>query len=93
VQRLAIALCNTVPAATNKCVCSSGDDARHASCSNTGHDGSGFHHRDLRLLRDRARLRLGVHKAMTPWELIMGSIMAAALTGYLVYAMLRPEKF
>jgi K+-transporting ATPase KdpF subunit len=30
---------------------------------------------------------------MTPWELIMGSIMAVALTAYLVYAMLRPEKF
>ncbi len=33
-----------------------------------------------------------MHKTMTPWELIMGSIMAAGLTGYLVYAMLRPEK-
>ncbi len=30
---------------------------------------------------------------MTPWELIMGSIMAIGLTAYLVYAMLRPEKF
>jgi len=30
---------------------------------------------------------------MTPWELIMGSIVAFALTAYLVYAMLRPEKF
>jgi K+-transporting ATPase KdpF subunit len=30
---------------------------------------------------------------MSSWELIMGSIMAVALTGYLVYAMLRPEKF
>jgi len=30
---------------------------------------------------------------MTPWELVLGSIMAVALTAYLVFAMLRPEKF
>jgi len=30
---------------------------------------------------------------MTPWEVVMGSIMAISLTVYLVYAMLRPEKF
>ena len=30
---------------------------------------------------------------MMPWEMIMGSIMAVGLTIYLVYAMLRPEKF
>jgi K+-transporting ATPase KdpF subunit len=30
---------------------------------------------------------------MTPWELTMGLIMAVVLTAYLVYAMLRPEKF
>jgi K+-transporting ATPase KdpF subunit len=30
---------------------------------------------------------------MSFWELVMGSIMAVALTGYLVYAMIRPEKF
>jgi K+-transporting ATPase KdpF subunit len=30
---------------------------------------------------------------MTPWELTLGLIMAIALTAYLVYAMLRPEKF
>jgi K+-transporting ATPase KdpF subunit len=36
---------------------------------------------------------MGVHTPMSPWELVMGSIMAVALTVYLVYAMLRPEKF
>ncbi|MGO9062656.1 MAG: K(+)-transporting ATPase subunit F [Candidatus Binataceae bacterium] len=36
---------------------------------------------------------MGVQKAMTPWEVVMGSIMAIGLTIYLVYAMLRPEKF
>jgi K+-transporting ATPase KdpF subunit len=30
---------------------------------------------------------------MTPWELVLGLIMAVAMTVYLVYAMLRPEKF
>jgi len=30
---------------------------------------------------------------MTPWELVLGSVTAFALTVYLVYAMLRPEKF
>jgi len=30
---------------------------------------------------------------MSLWELVMGSIMAVALTAYLVYAMLRPERF
>jgi len=30
---------------------------------------------------------------MTPWELVLGSVMALSLTVYLVYAMLRPEKF
>jgi K+-transporting ATPase KdpF subunit len=39
------------------------------------------------------RLRLGVPKTMTPWELVMGLVMAVGLTVYLVYAMLRPEKF
>jgi K+-transporting ATPase KdpF subunit len=30
---------------------------------------------------------------MSLWELIMGSVMAVGLTAYLVYAMLRPERF
>jgi K+-transporting ATPase KdpF subunit len=30
---------------------------------------------------------------MSTWELVMGSLMAIGLTAYLVYAMLRPEKF
>jgi len=36
---------------------------------------------------------MGVHPLMSFWELVLGSIMAAALTAYLVYAMIRPEKF
>jgi K+-transporting ATPase KdpF subunit len=30
---------------------------------------------------------------MTPWDVILGSIVAVALTAYLIYAMLRAEKF
>ncbi|HZP45931.1 MAG TPA: K(+)-transporting ATPase subunit F [Candidatus Binataceae bacterium] len=30
---------------------------------------------------------------MTSWELVLGGLMAVGLTAYLVYAMLRPEKF
>ena len=47
----------------------------------------------MRILRYRACLRMGLYTPMTPWELIMGSIVAVALIAYLVYAMLRPEKF
>jgi K+-transporting ATPase KdpF subunit len=36
---------------------------------------------------------MGVYSPMTPWELVMGLVMALGLTVYLVYAMLRPEKF
>jgi K+-transporting ATPase KdpF subunit len=57
------------------------------------HDGPNFCCRNRRVLRDRAQLCLGVHPPMSPWELVMGSIMAVGLTAYLVYAMLRPEKF
>jgi K+-transporting ATPase KdpF subunit len=57
------------------------------------HDGHRFHLGNLRVLQSRDRLCLGVHSFMTPWELVLGSIMALGLTVYLVYAMLRPERF
>jgi K+-transporting ATPase KdpF subunit len=56
-------------------------------------DGHNFYRKYLRVLCASNRLRMGMHTAMTPWELILGSAMAVALTVYLVYAMLRPEKF
>ncbi|HJU28710.1 MAG TPA: K(+)-transporting ATPase subunit F [Candidatus Binataceae bacterium] len=34
-----------------------------------------------------------MYPLMTTWELILGSVMALGLTVYLLYAMLRPEKF
>ncbi len=36
---------------------------------------------------------MGMRKTMSPWEIAMGSLMALGLTVYLVYALLRPEKF
>jgi len=57
------------------------------------YDGLRFCIRDLCVFRARNRIRLGVHALMTLWELVLGSVMAVGLTVYLVYAMLRPEKF
>jgi K+-transporting ATPase KdpF subunit len=67
--------------------------ARHACCTANIHDGSRLRRRNRHVLRNRARLCLGVYPPMSPWELVMGSIMAVGITAYLVYAMLRPEKF
>jgi K+-transporting ATPase KdpF subunit len=36
---------------------------------------------------------MGVRQVVSTLDLVMGSLMAIALTVYLVYAMLRPEKF
>jgi K+-transporting ATPase KdpF subunit len=57
------------------------------------HAGLFVYRRDDRFFPDWPRLRSGVPKIMTPWELVMGLVMAVGLTVYLVYAMLRPEKF
>jgi K+-transporting ATPase KdpF subunit len=59
----------------------------------TRHDGRNFRFVDLRLFRGLDPVRMGVCETMTPWELVLGSVMAFALTVYLVYAMLRPERF
>jgi K+-transporting ATPase KdpF subunit len=57
------------------------------------HAGLLVYRRHDRFFPHRPRLRSGVPKIMTPWELVMGLVMAVGLTVYLVYAMLRPEKF
>ncbi len=57
------------------------------------YDGCHFYRWYLRLFCNRDRLRMGMYSLMTPWELILGSVMAFGLTIYLIYAMLRPEKF
>ena len=45
------------------------------------------------VFRARAYLRVGVRAAMSSGELVMGLVLAVGLTAYLVYALLRPEKF
>jgi K+-transporting ATPase KdpF subunit len=58
------------------------------------HDvGHSILNRDRRILRAGDGLRMGVRQIMTPWEVALGLVMAIGLTVYLVYAMLRPEKF
>jgi K+-transporting ATPase KdpF subunit len=57
---------------------------------NVGHN---FPTWDRRVLCAGGGLRMGVRKPMTPWEVALGLVMAIGLTVYLVYAMLRPEKF
>jgi K+-transporting ATPase KdpF subunit len=57
------------------------------------HAGPLVYRRHNHFLPNRPRLRSGVPKIMTSWELVMGLVMAVGLTVYLVYAMLRPEKF
>ncbi len=39
---------------------------------------------DVRVLCHRNRICMGVYALMTPWELVLGSVMALGLTIYLV---------
>ena len=48
---------------------------------------------NCRFLRGQPRLCEGLRTIMSTWELTLGLVMAVCLTVYLVYAMLRPEKF
>ena len=58
-----------------------------------GHVGPDLHRGNGRLLRREPRLRPRVSAVMSIWELVLGSAGAALLTAYLVYALLRPERF
>ncbi len=58
-----------------------------------GHVGLDLHPGNRSLLRREPRLRAGVSALMSTWELILGSAGAALLTAYLVYALLRPDRF
>jgi K+-transporting ATPase KdpF subunit len=44
------------------------------------------------LLSGLHRLRQGMWRAVTPWEAVLGGIIAAAMGAYLLYALLRAEK-
>jgi K+-transporting ATPase KdpF subunit len=49
--------------------------------------------RNRSVLCSGPRICTGVRKTMSTWEVAMGLVMAVGLTVYLVYALLRPEKF
>jgi K+-transporting ATPase KdpF subunit len=57
------------------------------------HDRRRVRARDRRLFRPGDLVCLGMYEVMSNWDLVLGSAIAVALTVYLVYAMLRPEKF
>lgn len=55
--------------------------------------GFDFNSRQHRLLRDRDRIRSGVRQPMSPVETVLGGVCAVLLGVYLIYTMLRPERF
>jgi K+-transporting ATPase KdpF subunit len=57
------------------------------------HVGFDFNSRQHRLLRDRDRIRSGVRQPMSPVETVLGGVCAVLLGAYLIYTMLRPERF
>jgi K+-transporting ATPase KdpF subunit len=59
----------------------------------TKYVGFDFNSRQHRLLRDRDRIRSGVRQPMSPVETVLGGVCAVLLGVYLIYTMLRPERF
>ena len=59
----------------------------------TRYVGFDFNSRQHRLLRDRDRIRSGVRQPMSPVETVLGGVCAVLLGVYLIYTMLRPERF
>ena len=59
----------------------------------TNYVGFDFNSRQHRLLRDRDRIRPGVRQPMSPVETVLGGVCAVLLGVYLIYTMLRPERF
>jgi K+-transporting ATPase KdpF subunit len=57
------------------------------------HDGCGLRDSHRFVLCNCDCLRAGLFTAMTTLELVLSSAMALGLAVYLVYAMLRPERF
>ena len=55
--------------------------------------GRDLHSGNGSFLRREPRLRGRMSAVMSTWELILGSAGAVLLTAYLVYALLRPERF
>ena len=59
----------------------------------TNYVGFVFNSRQHRLLRDCDRIRSGVRQPMSPVETVLGGVCALLLGAYLIYTMLRPERF
>jgi K+-transporting ATPase KdpF subunit len=59
----------------------------------TNYVGFPLNSREHRLLRDRNRIRSGVRQPMSPVETVLGGVCALLLGAYLIYTMLRPERF
>ena len=59
----------------------------------TNYVGFDFNSRQHRLFRDRDRIRSGVRQPMSPVETVLGGVCALLLGVYLIYTMLRPERF
>jgi K+-transporting ATPase KdpF subunit len=57
-----------------------------------GHDRPHGHCDDDSLLPDLNRVRRGVCASMS-WELILAGVVATGILGYLVFALLNPERF
>ena len=55
--------------------------------------GFDFNSRQHRFFRDRDRIRSGVRQPMSPVETVLGGVCAVLLGVYLIYTMLRPERF
>jgi K+-transporting ATPase KdpF subunit len=55
--------------------------------------GFDFNSQQRRFFCDRNWLRLGVRQIMSPIETIIGGVCALLLGIYLIYALLRPERF
>jgi K+-transporting ATPase KdpF subunit len=69
--------------------------AKHSTALLVGSNyvGFDFNSRQHRLLRDRDRIRSGVRQPMSPVETVLGGVCAVLLGVYLIYTMLRPERF
>lgn len=57
------------------------------------HGRSSIHNWHGDFFRAVSRIHTGLRIAMSSWELILSSVVAVLLTVYLLYSLLRPEKF
>jgi K+-transporting ATPase KdpF subunit len=83
----------TRPIAAQRCPFSRDLSSGMSRALYDGDVGFDLHSGNGGFLRREPRLRGRTTAAMSTWELILGSAGAVLLTAYLVYALLRPERF